>query len=445
MTGGRPLSVGQEALWFLYRLMPASPMFNATVGLRVHAAMDPELLRRAVDATTRRHDMLRSAFHEGGAGPVRSIDDGRAPELVIQHLDGAEPDSVREEATRVATRPFDLDVDAPFRFQLVETAPDAVILVLTGHHIACDATSQMLILADVLRNYAALGRGEQLSPAPVTGSFDNYAADERAWLDSDRGRRARDYWRAVCRPVPAAHGLVTDRPRPAPAAATFTSSSCEFSLRDDSGLRVNEAARSAGVTPFVFLFSLFQILLAAETGDEDFLIGYVTSGRRRLAMRNVVGCFMNTLPYRATLPDGTNLMSVLRTTAGHLDEATVHGRFPFALLPRLLGETRADGAAPLVRYLFNYLPMKHFGEIGATLDEGRKVTEMSGLPISGYRFTSQPGNYDLTLEIVHVRHLLRIKFKYRAELFDVSTVEELGERYLDILQAALKNTGKVSL
>jgi hypothetical protein len=445
MTGGRPLSIGQEALWFLYRLLPDSPMFNATVGMRVHTGVDPRLLQRAITETTRRHDMLRSAFHEGSEGPFRSVDDDRAPELVIQHLYDTDPEKVRAEATRVATRPFDLALEAPFRFQLVETAPDDAILVLTGHHVACDATSQMLIIADVLRGYAALNRGEQPSSMPVRGSFDDYAADERAWLDSDRGQAARDYWRGRCLPVPAAHGLVTDRPRPAPASAAFTSSSCEFSLRDDIGLRVNGAARASGVTPFVFLFSLFQALLAAETGDEDFLVGYVTSGRRRLAMSNVVGCFMNTLPYRATLPDGTNLTSVLRTAAGHLDEAAVHGRFPFALLPRLLGESRTDATAPLVRYLFNYLPMKHFGEIGATLDEGQKVIQMAGLPISGYRFTSQPGNYDLTLEIVHVKHLLRIKFKYRDELFDASTVEALGALYLDFLHTALENTDKVSL
>src|SRR5579883_1046197 len=62
-----PLSHGQKALWFLYRLAPESVAYNLLYSARVHAALDIAALQRSVHALVKRYPILTATYavHEG--------------------------------------------------------------------------------------------------------------------------------------------------------------------------------------------------------------------------------------------------------------------------------------------------------------------------------------------------------------------------------------------
>lgn len=88
MTAALPLSAGQEAMWFLHRLAPASAAYNVVLGVRVHSPLDVERLRRAVAALAGRHELLSSVYEEEDGQPVRRPAPGLPVPFEVREVPG---------------------------------------------------------------------------------------------------------------------------------------------------------------------------------------------------------------------------------------------------------------------------------------------------------------------------------------------------------------------
>src|SRR5690606_8354575 len=68
-----PLSFAQQRLWFLYRLEPESTAYNISGAMRVRGTLDTNALERSFGEVVRRHESLRTTFHEVDGRPVQRI------------------------------------------------------------------------------------------------------------------------------------------------------------------------------------------------------------------------------------------------------------------------------------------------------------------------------------------------------------------------------------
>src|SRR3954447_9254889 len=74
-----PLSFAQQRLWFLYRLDPASTLYNVPRALRLRGVLDTAALQQSLNEIVRRHEVLRTTFAMTDDGPVQVI----APSLTL--------------------------------------------------------------------------------------------------------------------------------------------------------------------------------------------------------------------------------------------------------------------------------------------------------------------------------------------------------------------------
>jgi len=107
-----PLSVGQERLWFIERMVPDSCAYNVAASFRIEGAVDPSRLSCALRAVVRRHAPLRAAVDETGDGPCLAIAAELEPRLDVVDLRGRPEEDARaawrELLHRDANTPFDL-------------------------------------------------------------------------------------------------------------------------------------------------------------------------------------------------------------------------------------------------------------------------------------------------------------------------------------------------
>src|ERR1700729_1970127 len=68
-----PLSHGQEALWFLWKLAPNSSSYTIVVPLGVRGNLDIPALRESWQILTDRHGCLRTAFREEDGKPIQAV------------------------------------------------------------------------------------------------------------------------------------------------------------------------------------------------------------------------------------------------------------------------------------------------------------------------------------------------------------------------------------
>lgn len=436
MTVDHPLSTAQEALWLFHKIAPTSTVHHGLSSFRTHQRLDAVLVERALHETAARHSMMRSTFGEGGDGTVRRVHDDRFPAFTVRDARGIDDDGLREIAEELGRRPFDLANEVPFRLFLFDVADDNSVLLLTAHHIATDATSQVLALNDILHFYAALSRGQEPALPPVRGSFEDFVAEERRKFAGPEWSAAAEYWRSLCLPLPRDAELPLDRPRQ--RRPNYRSENCEFPLPDELRDHVVRDARARRVTLFVYLFGMLQVMLYRQLQQEDFMIGYSTSLRTRPDLRYVVGYLANTIPYRAGLRPGMTFDDVIQAVQLQVTRSLAHADYPFALLPRLLGADRANNRSPLFQIIFTCFSGRYLGLVDMAENPGRAAAEIAGIPVSGFPVSRPLGNYDLVIDVVQTKKTLKIVFKYPRELFDRSTIERLGQDYVELLAATEK-------
>ena len=120
--GRRPLSYGQEQLWFIDQLNPGSVAYNVALQTRVRGELDPSALRLALREIVRRHEPLGVSFTSTDGSPVVSVGEPPAAVLLEASLeDVPAPDRLAEVLRRGRAdrqRPFDLTRGPLFRATL---------------------------------------------------------------------------------------------------------------------------------------------------------------------------------------------------------------------------------------------------------------------------------------------------------------------------------------
>ncbi|GGS27588.1 non-ribosomal peptide synthetase [Actinokineospora fastidiosa] len=278
-----PLTPVQRGIYF-HAATSATDPYTVQQVIELAEPVDAGALAAAVTALVARHAPLRTGFARAGDGRVRQVVVAPVP-VPVTAVDG--------DADRIAAREkaagFDLATPPLLRCALV----GGTRVVLTLHHLVADGWSVPLMLRDLL----GLLRGEQLPPvAPFR--------DHIAWLATRGGEATRAAWAAALAGAEptrlVAPGEASGRTRliDVPLAAPKT---------------VLTAARELGLTASTVVHGAWGLLLAAETGRSDVVLGSTVSGRNTPVpgVADMVGLFINTVPVRVRAAAGETLSAVL--------------------------------------------------------------------------------------------------------------------------------------
>ncbi|HVI08128.1 MAG TPA: amino acid adenylation domain-containing protein, partial [Candidatus Binatia bacterium] len=119
---------------------------------------------------------------------------------------------------------------------------------------------------------------------------------------------------------------------------------------------LRELCREEGVTLFMALLAAFQVLLYRYSGQEDFVIGSNTAGRRHPGTEKLLGYFLNTVLLRADLSGDPTFSQLLDRVRGTTLEALSHEEVPLDKLIAELQPERDPGRNPLFQILFSLEP-----------------------------------------------------------------------------------------
>lgn len=431
MPGFQPLSAGQESMWLLHRLNPDSAAYSILTAVRVRGLLDDALLRRAVHAVAERHPLLRSRFFEFEGCPVRTEFGPDAVRLDIREADDASEELLPALIRAIYEVPFRLGEEPPLRVTLVRLRPRDSVLILVTQHIASDATSQWLILRELLDAHQSLVKTGETGLPILRADYDQHVAEERALLATLRGQQMAAYWRAV-RSGSAAAQLPTDRPRP--AFPSMRGATCRVALPRDAGARVNELARELAITPYALLTGVFQAMVYRYAGGGyaggESLIACAASNRSPKTL-NTVGYFVNLLLLRSSIRRGTTFRQVFREAHRQVLGGIANVGYPTVLL---------GGGEALARLAFTLFATDRLEpRLPPSPDGGLEGAEYEyrGLSLTVLDLPNMEGQFDLSAEARMAKDILTIALRYDTTIFDETTVKRFAEGYARLLSVAL--------
>ncbi|MEU7876222.1 non-ribosomal peptide synthase/polyketide synthase, partial [Dactylosporangium sp. NPDC049140] len=435
-AGELPLSFAQQRMWFLHQLEPDSAEYNEPLALRISGPLDVDALRAALDTIAGRHEVLRTRLLGDADGRAyQVVDEATGVDLVLTDLRnkaGAESGETDPEAAARAwvaadaVEPFDLARGPLLRARLLRLGDGDHVLSLCSHHVVSDEWSVGLLHRELTALYRAYHEGRP-SPLPPLGvQYADFAVWQRQWLSGDVLRRQLDFWRERLAGAPALQ-IPTDRPRP--PVRSSAGARVEFTVPPEVTAGLRALARDAGATTFMTLFSVYSVLLAQYSGQDDIVAGTPIANRNRAETEDLIGFFVNALVLRADLsgdPTFAELVGRIRRVA--LD-AYAHQDLPFERLVDALVDERDRSRTPIFQVLFNY----NQGDVG-----GAAAPVESAVGITLAKIPSPISiKFDLRLIFDDVDGGLSGAIEYSTALFDEATMRRWCDRLLMLLAAVV--------
>lgn len=425
-----PLSYGQRALWFLHELAPESAAYNIAAAARVRSHLDVDELESSLQQLVERHPALRTTFPLVANAPVQRVDDSSTVSFQYEDATHLSDDTLAEYLREHSVRPFDLTTGPLLRVSLFKRTPDEHVLLLVAHHMIVDFWSLALLINELGTIYEAQRNSSRPNLPPLSLTYLDYSHGQAQMLAGSEGERLWSYWQKQLSGAPPILNLPASRPRP--TVQTYAGANERFHLDKELAAKLKQFSRDHNSTVFTVLLSAFEILLYRYTGQDDFLVGSLTSGRSAAAFRSVVGYFVNAVALRARVSPEMSFEAMHQVVRETVLEAMNHGDYPFGLLVERLQVERDASRAPLFQVMFSWQqpPSPQQRELSAfALGEHGQRLELGGLVLEPLALDQPAAQFDLTLMMAEAGDELAGLLQYNSDLFDAPAMSRMVQQF----------------
>ena len=428
--GPVPLSYAQELLWLLSQVFDGGVAYNAPGAFQLEGPLDLDVLGRAFEALTERHEILRTTYSVIDGRPMQTV--GAVAPVEINRIDlrGRTADEQHAEAQRILKQEsrfaFDLVNGPVIRPTVIRLADDEHILMLNMHHVATDGYSRGVLYRDLTALYEAFAEGRPSPLPPLHIQYADYSVWHRNWLDSGVADAQIEYWKRKLARAPSRLDLPTDFPRPPIRSWVGDNMSLMFDLSTRQALHA--AARQGDATLFVALLATFATLLSRYSGQDDIVIGTPFAGRNRTELESMVGYFINPLALRIDLSGDPTFTELLGRAKEATLEAFAHADVPYESVVREVNPERDLSQTPV----FQAMVVLH----NPAWQTERPKFEPPGIRCAEISHEKGWAKFDLLLGMSERTTGLNTTWEYSTELFKPATVQRMTEHFRALAESA---------
>lgn len=426
-----PLSHGQKALWFLYRLAPESAAYNLLYSARIRSALDISALQRAIKALVSRYPILTATYGMRDGEPVQRVHPQQV--VPVETIDASpwNEEELKQQVYAAGNKPLNLEEGPIFQIKLFARSAQDAVLALVVHHIAVDFWALDILVEELGMLYVAELAGiANALPAPGE-QHNEYVKWQTEMLQGPEGEQLWQYWqRELAGELPMLN-LPLDYPRP--PVQTYDGLTYSFPVRSDIAKQLRAIANATQATPYMVLLAAFQVLLFRYSHQEDILLGTTALGRNRPELERVMGYLANPVVLRANLTGNPTFKEFLGRVRQNVLGALEHQDYPFPLLVERLQPKRDPSYSPLFQILFIWDKMRSYSE------QDSSHFSRQGLAFEPYTSGQQGAPFDLSLTIFEAGSEFTADFHYNVDLFDAATIEQMGQHFHELLAGIAAN------
>ncbi len=419
-----PISSAQKRLYIIQQMDMGNTAYNMPQVIPMEVGIKGSKVEDIFMKLIARHESLKTSFIMVNEEVVQKINEKVV--LKIERFQNKnEPftaDPVNE-IMRDFIRPFDLSEAPLLRVGVIKTNEGKYTFLLDMHHIVTDGTSQAVLVKEFL----ALYTGKELPPLRL--QYKDYSD----WQNSKKQRQVikeqEKYWsRIFPREVPVPN-LPTDYPRP--IMQSFEGNYVNFLLTVKESRVLKEIAAQTSATLYMCILSVFTILLARLSGQEDIVVGTPIAARRHADLEKVIGFFVNTLAMRISPCGEKSYKEFLLELKERTLEAYENQEYPFEELVDKISGSRDTSRNPVFDVMFNLLNIEEYNDPIPGTEEQEQ-----------YQSSHRQGTskFDLTLNAVDLGERILFNIEYCSRLFNPATIDRFISYFKRLLGSLQEGT-----
>lgn len=400
-----PATPTQQRMLFASNQDPDAVTYNVPAFFIFDRMLDEDRLKEALEKLIARHTVLRTSLVLRGEEVMQYIHKEVDPPYRMIECN----DEHLNKSAKSCLAPFDPSKAPLMRLVSLRT-PKRHALVFDFHHAICDQISLRLIFED----FSSLYRGEELPPLVI--DYKDCAAWLHERLATDSLQRHEAFWRDEMKgDIP-----LLSLPLKGKRGTSRIGGVCNCRIENGNLKPIRRYIQENKTTLFSVLLGAFGIVLARQALQEEVVIGAPVSGRTQVAMQQVVGAFINTLPFRCRLDEEGSLRHYLESVNETVMRALSHQDYPYERIVSDSGIRRERGRNPL----FDVMLVVGKRERGISLEGA--YADLRPLP-------NNTSKLDMTLYVYEDGSSLECSLEYDRKLFSQQYARRTLERFVYVL------------
>ena len=415
ITGVMSLTPIQK--WFMGQNYEHAEYWNQSVALKVGKMQVPQL-NQALNEVTRQHDLLRARLVKEQNTWKLSIPPFSEKQLVtVQKVTDRKEE---EEAIVTLQKSVDIYGGDAFKALLLEKE-DGAELILTAHHLLCDAVSYRYIVEDVFGFYNSLIQEKEIHYPMKSNSFLHWQRELSSYMKKERTLSRIKWWKSQnwnqMQKLPRDHANDSNLEKDAVTIShTFS--------KEETERLIKEVPQNFSISTKELLTACLGIVLK-EWDRKTHAIFMESYGRDILTeqMNNTrtVGWFTQVYPCLLDIKEEDTLNDTLRKCKDVLAEVE---KYKAEYLMYADSEPGFGTKLEKESILFNYL-----GQLDNSVDEASEFTIVSGKELfPRSQDQHRPFLIDVTVYISGGR--LSIDICYGSKIYEEATIRNLLSNYV---------------
>jgi len=413
------LSSAQKRMYIAHQMEIGSKSYNLPNIFRLIGTLDRDRLREACQELVRHHESFRTSFTMLEEKPIQQVHKNVPFEM--DYYEAAE-DKIPGIINRFI-RPFDLGLAPLLRLELVRTGESEYILMVDMFHIISDAISSEMFLEDLITLY----KGDRLTPLRV--QYKDYSEWQNWFFASRAVKKEEEYWLDRFKGEIPVLNLPTDYPRS--AIRSSEGSILFFDITRELTEKARMLMAETETTLYMVLLSVYNILLAKYTGQDEIIVGTPASGRNHADLQKIIGIFANMLAMKNHPTEDKVFSDFLEEIKENALKAYENQDYQFEELIDKLGIPMDPSRRPLFDVVLNMIKQ---GSEDYT--DYSKIMDLTVTPYADFEYNFS--KYDLLLRVTEEPGTIKMSLEYPIT-FKPETIENIKNHFIEILDQVSEN------
>lgn len=422
-----PLTSYQMNTWLDQCRSPDKPFYNIGGYMEIIGKVDCKVFQDAVNQIIRDNDALRIAILEKDGEPLQVF----LPELKynIVFSDFSQKENPREYSrdwmNKEFLKPFDIDGNILFHFQLIKEDENLYYYFAKCHHLIMDGWSFSILAKRFKETYSSLI--QQSNVEKEIYSYKDFIHENHEYLNSEKYKSDRQFWAEKLKILP--EPIIT-RKTDVYSKEENSVSSARKTLTIKREL-YNQIIRFCGekqCSMFHFFLGVLSVYFGRVYSKNELIIGVPILNRRNGKHKSTIGLFMNVIPLKVTVGEKLTFINLMTNIKNELRECYRHHQLSLGEIISLSGNKVKNNEA-LYEIFFSYMKQ----------DNSEKF---NNYPAHSVMLTHQNERSALSISVSEFddKQDVNVDFDYQIELFDSNfPIENVVEHFNSLLYRILEN------
>ncbi len=422
------LTNAQQRLWVLEKFERVKYLYHVPLILELPRNIDQNRLKKSIEILSKEHSQLVSYFiEEPGEVMQAYANHFTMPVKDILLLEKLPEDLLAIQANHPLAdfflQPFELDKPPLIRFALAQEN-SSLYLLICCHHLIMDAWSADLLIHYLCEIYCreSLTLALDTKPRP----YSEYAKWEIEQLINENYAEVLAYWVQERENRVWKVDLPTDFSSPPHLSGKGKQITATISKQSLAKLRIFASQQQLSVNHVIL--SLFQLLLARYSGQDDIVVGIPVAGRQNRHWQKTIGLFVNTFVHSIKVDYTLTFKQQVANTKTQLLKDLANSALPYDDLLKCLYQRQLCPQGTSFNVLYNFLQNENMDSF-QFMGQGAKILPCL-LPLS---------KFDLSCHVLLTTDELTLIFEYSTDLFHEETIKQIQRDFIVYLETFIDN------